>query len=59
MDPEEFTSHNSRGESNGSGAEPAGVLRAYLLKDAVFQDLVQFKAKVSNIATPVMARLSR
>jgi hypothetical protein len=32
------------------------MLRAYLLKEAVFQDLMQLKAKVSYIFVPILFR---
>ena len=49
MDPDmESIPHDGPGKSDALTAEPdPGVLRAYLLKDAVFQDLDQLKAKVS------------
>jgi hypothetical protein len=49
MDPDaESIPHDGSGASDALTAEPGpGVLRAYLLKDAVFQDLEQVKAKVS------------
>jgi hypothetical protein len=49
MDPDaESTPHDDPGASDELTAEPAPrVLRAYLLKDAVFQDLEEVKAKVS------------
>jgi hypothetical protein len=48
MDPDvESTPHDDPGASGELTTEPGpGVLRAYLLKDAVFQDLEQVKAKV-------------
>lgn len=48
MDPNAgSTPHDDPGASDDLTAEPGpGVLRAYLLKDAVFQDLEQVKAKV-------------
>ena len=47
MDPDaESIPQDGPGASDALTAEPR-VLRAYLLKDAVFQDLVQVKAKVS------------
>jgi hypothetical protein len=49
MDPDaESIPHEGSGASDALTAEPGpGVLRAYLLKDTVFQDLVQVQAKAS------------
>jgi len=49
MDPDaEPTPHDDPGASDELTAEQGlGVLRAYLLKDAMFRDLEQVKAKVS------------
>jgi hypothetical protein len=44
----EFIAHDGPGASVASTAEPGlPMLGAYLLKEAVFQDLMQLKAKVS------------
>jgi hypothetical protein len=50
----EFITYDGPGASVASTAEPGPPkLRAYLLKEVVFQDLMQLKAKASYFFVPL------
>ena len=53
----EFIPHARLGESDATMAEPGpSVLRAYLLREAVFQELMQLKAKASLTFVRMLSR---